>query len=67
LKKPSQKSLPPSLFQREESFGGIRWRIPFFLFWKWEAKKEFNRAREKLLLLRLPRSPPLNFFTASKG
>jgi hypothetical protein len=30
LKRPSQKSLPASLFQREESFLGIRWKIPFF-------------------------------------
>jgi len=30
LKRPSQKSLPSSLFQREESFLGIRWKIPLF-------------------------------------
>jgi hypothetical protein len=30
LKRPSQKSLPSSLFQREESVLGIRWKIPLF-------------------------------------
>jgi hypothetical protein len=30
FEKPPQKSLPSSLFQREESFSRIRWKIPLF-------------------------------------
>jgi hypothetical protein len=30
MKRPSRKSLPSSLFQREESFWEIRWEVPFF-------------------------------------
>jgi hypothetical protein len=38
LKRPSQKSLPSSLFQREESFWGNRWKI--LLFPPWEKGDE---------------------------
>jgi hypothetical protein len=43
LKKLSQKSLPCSLFQREESFGRIRGgRFLFFPLWKRGRKGDFT-------------------------
>jgi hypothetical protein len=45
--KPCQKSLPSSLFQREESFGeGIAGRSHFAPLWKRKAVK--NEGRESL-------------------
>jgi hypothetical protein len=34
LKRPSRKSLPSSLFQREDSFWGFDGKFPFFLLWE---------------------------------
>jgi nitric oxide reductase large subunit len=50
LKKPSQKSLPPSLFQKEESFWGIRWKIPLFPLWKTGSCEKIQPGEEKLSL-----------------
>jgi len=41
LKRPSQKSLPASLFQREESFGAMRaGRFHLFPLWKRGRKRD---------------------------
>jgi hypothetical protein len=45
LKRPCQKSLPSSLFQREESSWEFDGEFPpLFPLWKREAVKKFNRG-----------------------
>jgi hypothetical protein len=47
LKRPCQKSLPSSLFQKEESFGGFEEEfLPLFPLWKREVVKKINGGRE---------------------
>jgi hypothetical protein len=47
---PSQKSLPSSLFQREESFGGFDGRFHFFPLWKRGMKGDFTAIQKTKLL-----------------
>jgi hypothetical protein len=67
LEKPCQKSLPPSLFQREESFLGLV--VEFLRFFppleKGSWEKSNGGSRKPLSCSGLPISPSLNFFTAS--
>jgi hypothetical protein len=62
LKRPSQKSLPSSLFKREESFCRIRGgRFHFFPLWKRGRKGDFT-AFQKINLL-----SPLEYFIAQRA
>jgi hypothetical protein len=50
LKRPSQKSLPSSLFQREESFWGIHvGRFHFFPLYKRGTKGDFTAFQKAKL------------------
>jgi hypothetical protein len=51
LKRPCQKSLPPSLFQREESLSGSNGEfLPFIPLWKRGMKGDFTTFQKAKLL-----------------